>query len=72
MYDGTSAGLNLSTHSFTRSDVQRLCDVLYTKKGLTCTVYSAGLPDQYRIRIASFYALNFVFIFRPLLHPSFY
>lgn len=72
MDDGgaVSAGLKLATNSFTRTDVEFLCSVLYSKYGLVAIVHSAGVPNQYSIYINQASMPLLSKIVGPHMHPS--
>lgn len=72
MDDGgiVSSGLKLATNSFTKDDVQFLCNVLRDKYGIVATVNSAGVANQYCIYVSKQSMALLASIVAPHIHPS--
>lgn len=77
MDDGcvASSGLKIASNSFSKADVQFLCNILKSKYGLNATVIKAGvvLPkEQYCIYISKYSMSTLASIVGPHMHPSMY
>lgn len=79
MDDGcaASSGLKIASNSFSKADVQILCNILKEKYGLNATVNKAGViwppqAEQYCIYISKYSMPTLASIVRPYMHPSMY
>lgn len=77
MDDGcaASSGLKIATNSFSKADVQTLCNILKEKYGINATVNKAGVvfpKEQYCIYISKYSMPTLATIVKPYMHPSMY